>query len=90
MRDLTPVSDTAQPRRSSSWEWEGKGGLRAPDGLGEPEICLPKISILETRTYYGKHPGAINGPFQAFIVPFSHRATVLKQHQEDSKLVCYN
>lgn len=81
------MSDTVQPR-SSSWECEGKGGLKAPDGLGEPEICLPKIRILETPTYYGKHPGAINGPFQAFI-PFSHRA-ILKQHQVDFKLVCHN
>lgn len=45
-------------------------GLRAPDGLGEPDICLPKISILEIRTYYGKPPGAGNGPDQAVVVPF--------------------
>lgn len=55
-------------------------GLRAPDGLGEPDICLPKISILEIQTYYGKHPGAINGPDQA-VVPLPW--AVLKQHQVD-------
>lgn len=49
---------------------KGRERLRAPDGLGEPDICLPKVSILEIRTYYGKHPGAINGPDQAVIVPF--------------------
>lgn len=52
MRDLTPCIR----HHSAKEQLLGmrREGLRAPVGLGEPEICLPKIRILETGTYYGK------------------------------------
>lgn len=63
------MSDTVEPG-NSSWECEGKGRAEGSRWPGEPDICLPKISILEIRTYYGKPPGAVNGPDQAVVVPF--------------------